>query len=205
LGNVSSGDVNYGDFHEFVKGCRIIYDYVHQRYIVFNPEYDSVLNAYKYSYAYIYSLKSNKWGVMSGTFLSGVNSYPDALAINTSNTVVDLSEDGATTGVKGLIITRPLKLDPADALKTVNTIIQRGYFDYADTTRTVKPVRQALWGSRDMFNWKLIWSSTDQYLRGFSGTPYKYFRLALLVDLKPDESLYGCTVQYEPRFLDQPR
>lgn len=205
LGNVSSGDVNYGDFHEFIKGCRIIYDYVHQRYIVFNPEYDSVLNAYKYSYAYIYSLKSNKWGVRSGTFLSGVNSYPDALAINTSNTVVDLSEDGATTGVKGMIITRPLKLDPADALKTVDTIIQRGYFDYADTTRSVKPVRQVLYGSRDLFHWHQIWSSQDQYLRGFSGTPYKYFRLALLCDLKDGESLYGCTVRYEPRLTDQPR
>jgi len=51
----------------------------------------------------------------------------------------------------------------------------------------------------------LVWSSQDQYLRGFRGTPYKYFRLALICNLDEGERLYGFTVQYEPRYLNQPR
>lgn len=192
-------------FSTFLSGCRMIYDYTHQRIIVYNTAHN---------YAYVYSLKDHKWGLMTTNIDYGINSYPDALAVTDDNHLVNLSDEVAyetvdneqvPIHVKGLIITRPLKLDAPDALKTIDTIIQRGKFNFLDTSRSVKPVRSILFGSRDLYNWMLVRSSTDHNLRGFSGTPYKYFRIILLVDFLPDESIYGCTLQYTPRYLNRPR
>ena len=193
-------------FRQFLTGCRMIYDYTNQRIIVFNPEC---------AYAYVYSLKSKKWGIMQSSITDTVNSYPEALVIAsatipatqvgspdvTINSVVNLSdpdEASVLQGVKGMLVTRPLKLDAPDILKTIDTIIQRGYFRKGH-------VKTILYGSRDLFNWQTIWSSTDHYLRGFRGTPYKYFRIALVCNLDKEEGIFGCTIQYNPRLTNQPR
>lgn len=199
-------------FRQFLtqdEGCRMLYDYIHQRVILYNAACN---------YAYVYSLKDKKWGMMENKLLYHLNAYPEALAVireNGQDILVNMSEEdvasltdpvtGEINGVQATLLTRPLKLDLPDGLKTVDTIIQRGMFDYADKTRAQKPVQQILYGSRDLYNWHLVWSSKDQYLRGFRGTPYKYFRLALICDLRPDEFLTGCTVQYTPRYTNQPR
>jgi hypothetical protein len=197
-------------FSSFLSGCRMIYDYTHQRIIVYNSGNN---------YAYVYSLKDHKWGMMITNIDYGINSYPEALAVTDASTggtrsVINLSQEVLTETaddetvpvyVKGLVVTRPLKLDQPDALKTIDTIIQRGKFNFLDTSRTVKPIRSILFGSRDLYNWHLVASSTDHYLRGFSGTPYKYFRIVVLVDFHPDESVYGATIQYTPRYLNRPR
>lgn len=183
-------------FSQFLNGCRMIYDYTHQRIIVYNSGSN---------YAYVYSLKDHKWSTMPTSIDYGINSYPEALAVTDDGMLIDLSKDGnVTTGVKGIIITRPIKLEP-DILKTWDTVIQRGYFHHLDTSRSVKPIRTILYGSRDLFHWFLIGSSTDHYLRGFRGTPFKFFRIVLLVDFRPDESVYGCTIQYNLRYTNRPR
>ena len=174
----------------------MIYDYVHQRIIVYNTAQN---------YAYIYSLKDHKWGMMTTSIDYGINSYPEALAVTDDHKVVNISNSVSTGSVKGIIVTRPLKLDQPDALKTIDTIIQRGKFDFLKSGRTPKPIRTILYGSRDLYNWFMISSSTDHYLRGFSGTPYKYFRIVLLCDMFADESVYGATIQYKPRYLNRPR
>lgn len=194
-------------FTDYLKGARMTYDYTGQRIIVFNP------TATAYSYAYVYSLKDKKWGMMESTLSYPINSYPEALAVTKGNKLVNLSQDvnsneSASDDVQTvnvLLATRPLKLDQGDVLKTVNTVIQRGKFDYLQSGRTPKPVRSLLMGSRDLYNWHMIWSSADHYLRGFSGTPYKYFRIVVLGSLAPDESLFGCTVNYVPKLINQVR
>ena len=190
-----TGELDYVPFLDYLQAGRMLYDYVHQRVVVYNPDKP---------YAYVYSIDSGEWGMQRSDLVDDVNSYPEALGIDDDGTVVDFSEVDPTAGVKGMLITRPFKLEPHDALKTINTIIQRGVFDYHNAGG-VKKVQQILYGSRDLFNWHLIWSSQDQYLRGFRGTPYKYFRLALICDLEEKERLYGFTVQYEPRYTNQPR
>lgn len=193
----TQADLNYATFHEFVKGCRMLYSYNLQRIIVFNRDYP---------YAYVYSLKSKSWGMMPSTIAYAIPSYPEALAQLEDGTIVDYSgtadttteEDGSLTGIKGVLITRPLKLDAPDALKTVDTVIQRGNFQRGH-------IKTAIYGSRDLINWFVVWTSVDHYLRGFRGTPYKYFRLVLLCDLDPTESVYGCSIQYTPRFTNRLR
>ena len=90
------------------------------------------------------------------------------------------------------------KIDDPDALKTIETIIQRGMFRSTH-------VQQVLYGSNDLFNWHPVWSSVDKIMRGFRGTPYKAFRLALVCKLDKNESIYGCTVVYNPRMTNQVR
>lgn len=175
-------------FSEFLKTCRMIYDYAHQHIIVFSTQH---------TYAYVYSLKDKMWGMMYSNLLYNVNSYPEALAVNSKGELVDFS-GALSRDVKGLLVTRPLKLDAPDILKTVDTVIQRGNFRKGH-------VQSVLYGSRDLQNWHLVWSSKDHYLRGFRGTPYKYFRIALLCDLSPDESIFGASVQFTPRLTDRLR
>lgn len=175
-------------FSSFLKKCGMLYDYVHQRIIVYSPEY---------TYAYVYSLKSQKWGMMYSQIVSDINSYPEAMAVDREGRLVDFSQTNDTT-INGLVVTRPLRLDAPNVLKTVNNVIQRGHFRRGH-------VKTVLYGSRDLFSWHLVWSSKDHFMRGFSGTPYKYYRIGLLLNMEPDESIYGCSVQHEPRHTNQPR
>lgn len=175
-------------FLDFISDCGMLYDYVHQRVIVYNPNY---------TYAYVYSLKSKEWGMMYSTIEAGINSYPEALAVDHDGALLNFSAmDGEST--KGLMVSRPIKLETPDVLKTMDTVIQRGHFQKGH-------VQSVLYGSRDLYNWHLVWSSKDHYLRGFRGTPYKYFRIALLCNLSPDESIFGASLQFTPRLTNQPR
>lgn len=185
---ITTSDATFLPFKEFVSECRMIYDYVHQRIIVYNSTV---------SYAYVYSLKSKMWGMMSSDIVSNINSYPEALAMAEGSKLINLSETDETQ-VTSLVVTRPFKIGEANVFKTINAIIQRGFFDRSH-------VRQILYGSNDLFNWHIVWSSEDKYLRGFRGTPYKAYRLALICSLDKTESLYGFTVQYITRMTNQPR
>lgn len=175
-------------FTEFLTQCQMIYDYVHQRVIVYAPSI---------TYAYVYSLKTQQWGMIFSNIASHLNSYPEALAVDSSNAVLNFSVPTADA-VKCLYTTRPLKLEAANTLKTIDNIIQRGFFRKGN-------VATALYGSRDLVNWHLVWSSKDHYLRGFRGSPYKYFRIAGVATLNADENIFGASVQFSPRQANQPR
>ncbi len=179
-------------FLTFIQDCQMLYDYTHQRIIVYSPSR---------SYAYVFSLKSKLWSMMPSDIKGTVNYFPNALALASDGCVENYSEDADTdelTAVSGTIITRPLKLEPTDALKSITSIIQRGQFRKGH-------VQTILYGSRDLFNWQLVWSSSDHYLRGFSGTPYKYFRIALICSMAADESIFGCDIDYIPRYTNRLR
>lgn len=190
----SLGDVAMLPFNDFLEGCRMVYDYTHQRIIVYNS---------RVRYAYVYSIKSKSWGMMLSDIYASVNSYPQALAMSARASggvdmpvLVDFSISAEPS--PGLLVTRPLKLDPPNVFKTINTIIQRGMFKYDH-------VIQVLYGSNDLYNWHIVWSSTNKYLRGFSGTPYKFFRMAMVCSLSNGESIYGCSVRYGTRKTNKPR
>ena len=180
----------------FLSGCQMLYSYNRQQIIVFNPDYQ---------YAYIYSLESKMWGMMRSEIAARVLSYPEAYAMTTDNKLVDYSKEKKESGsyvVKSpqFLITRPIKLDPSlkDVHKTIDTIITRGNF-------TRGHVKTVLYGSRDLRSWFPIYTSVDHFLRHFRGTPYKYFRIALICSLTHDESIWGSSIQYTPKLTNQPR
>lgn len=188
-------------FSEYRKGARMAYDYVNQRIVVFNANKD---------YAYVFSMKSKLWGIVASSLTSTINSYPNAYAMAkiktvgsdgkqevTNNCLVDLSRS-AETHQKGLLVTRPIKLDVASMLKTFDTVFLRGLFDKGK-------LQVALYGSRDNINWHLVHSAKEHYLRGFRGTPYKYFRIVVITNLSIGETLVGASVSYTPRLINQIR
>lgn len=195
LGHSADACLPMQPFLGFLAGCQMVYDYVHQRIFVYNPT--KVNGSPKYTYAYVFSLKSKMWGMVFTNLASTINAYPEALAMTLDNKLVSFSETDEEV-CKGLYITRPLKLEAADVHKTISALIQRGHFQRGD-------VGTVLYGSRDLYTWHLIWSSKDHYLRGFRGTPYKYFRIAGLATLTDGKSIFGASVNFEPRHTNQLR
>lgn len=200
LAGLDSTSTQVAPFSDFIKSCRMIYDYEGQRVIVYNPTFKDNGTELQFPYAYTYYLKSKRWGVAPSSIVSDASSYPKPIAVDKRGKLLDLSTDvvSAVSGVKGLVITRPIKLPPLNDLKAISAIIQRGYFKKGH-------LQTILYGSRDLFTWELISSSQDHIIRGFRGTGYKYFKLALLCSLDENESVTGCTVEYRLKQNDQPR
>lgn len=175
-------------WEQYKANIQMLYDYTGQRIIVFNPGY---------GHAYVFSLESKQWGIMESNIQSTVDYYPEAYAMTSDGDLVDYSvadEDFA----EGYYITRPLKLDAPDVHKTITGIIQRGQFKKGH-------VNTMLYGSRDLDKWYPVYGSADHILRGMRGTPYKYFRIASIFHLERDESITGCSVDYEPRLNNKLR
>lgn len=185
---ITQADITLLPFNEFLRGCRMVYDYTHQHIIVYNSAA---------RYAYVFSLKSRLWGMMYSDIVANVNSYPEALAMADGARLVDFSKSDVEN-ITALIITRPFKMESPDSFKTINTVIQRGMFRSTH-------VRQVLYGSNDLIHWHVVWSSVNNIMRGFRGTPYKSYRLALVCRFDKAESIYGCTVVFEPRMTNQVR
>ena len=186
---ISTEQTEHLPLKDFLLGAEMIYDYPRQRLYAYNP---------KTSYTYVYSLKSKQWSTTETNIRKAVNSYPQTIAVTKDGKVVDYSKIDPTKGIRGLLVTRPLKLASPDTMKTIRSVIQRGFFRKGH-------VRSILYGSRDLYSWHVIASSTDHIMRGMSGTPYKYFKVAALCNLDPDESLFGCTIEYLPKLTDKPR
>lgn len=186
-----ASDITYIPFREFMKGADMVYDYYAGRIIVYNPDQ---------TYAYVYSLKSKMWGVMHSDLKKRVNIYPEAYAINKDNNIVDLYQSQLTEDTPYFLCTRPFGLDNAEAFKTIYAQIARGYF-----RNQRGKCGMVLYGSNDLFKWYAIHTSVDKYLRGMCGSPYKYFRLALVGSLAPDESLSGFSTEYKIRWNNKLR
>ena len=185
------------DVLSYLRGCSMVYDYIGQRVLLFNPDYD---------YNLVYSMRSGEWGGGALGVTGKVDCWP-ASAVITAGGVEGRADVRMTDGgqdpdawlVDGWLVTRPLKLRAGgDVLKTVRSVIVRGVFREGH-------VQVELEGSRDLFMWHRIWSSATHRVRGYSGTPWKYFRLRLYVSLERDESLTGASVDYVVKYLGKMR
>lgn len=236
-------------FIDYIKNCRMAYDYVNQRIVLFNPDK---------GYAYVYSLKTKLWGIQECSLSSVINSYPDALAmakgeaeeeeeekgkekeeeenspvssflsqpqasapgnqpqasapesvpvspfcrsskLQRRNYLVDLSHTDAES-VSCLLVSRPLKFDAPDILKTITTTIQRGMLPrHKDDMATI------LYGTRDYISWHLIGSARGLSLRSFRGTPYKAFRIVSAVTMRKGDTIAGCSFDVIPRMTNRLR
>ena len=170
---------------QFVKGCSMVYDYTNQQVIVSNHAYEQAL---------VLSLKSGQWAHMDMKIYRAVPSYPNALAM-TDGKLVDFSTR-LDEKVNVSLITRPFKLDAPDIHKTIRQIIQRGVENSGI---------QALYASNDLQNWVSVWACNGPRMGSFSGTPYKYFRMALSLEAVADTSLSGFSVEYLPKLTDRLR
>lgn len=190
LGHPDDNCLDTAPFPQFLASCKMLYDYSHQRIFFYNPSAD-------FPYGYIYSLKSKEWGMFLSRFADGLNAYPDAIAVDSDGAIVDFSS-ADTLSQPGILLSRPIKLEAPDVLKTVNSLIIRGNFA-ADGVAT------ALFGSRDLIHWHLVWSKASHILRSFSGSPYKYYRILCVANLDPSESIFGASIQFSTRLTNRLR
>ncbi len=192
VGDVDSKDIKYARFRNFLGDASMIYDYYDNRIIVFNPSY---------TYAYVYSLKSKMWGTMESNFTQRVNIYPESYAVNKSNQIVNVYSKDSAIDVPYFVCTRPLSLQATNIHKTMLSTITRGYFRSLPSGKC----GMVLYGSNDLFKWYLVSSSVNQYLRGMAGTPYKYFRVALIGSLGVSESIEGLSTDFIERMNNKLR
>lgn len=177
---------------------RMIYDYARQRIIVYQTIGDSASVEQRGSYAYVYGLRSKRWTMMQTDIATSVPSYPEALAMTHNGKLVDLSgakggADGEPlTGLKGVLITRPIKLDMPDVLKTFVKVYQRGNFRRGS-------VKSIIYGSQDLSSWHLIASRSHHRIDNIHGTGYRYLRIVLICDLEEGESIQGCSIEFMPK------
>lgn len=181
-------------FNQFIKYCRIAYDYSGRRLLFFAGGV----------YAYVYRLTSQTWHKLSllgqsMLFDAPLNSYPDCWIGMTGLTsgrykVYDFSVeyDGSPDQqtLPGLIVSRPFDLDEPDVRKAVTALRIRGKFNRPDA-------KYVLLGSMDGIHWGI--------LRSLRGGSYRLFRIAVLDDLRPEERITWIDVEYETRFANRMR
>ena len=191
LGNIPESDVKYVRFRKYLEEAGMIYDYYDSRIIVFNPNY---------TYAYVYSLKSKMWGTMHNVFNKRVNIYPESYATNKDGKILDVYVKEPTENVPFFLCSRPLTLGQ-DAYKTMFDCITRGYFSSIQAGKC----GTVLFGSNDLTNWYYVGSSVNMYLRNLVGSPYKYFRIALMGNLAHNESISALSTVFQPRLQNKLR
>lgn len=179
-------------FEEYMSGCAMAFDYANRRLMVFNDTKP---------YAYIFSLRDGLWSIATSDYIGVANNYPDSYLTHQSGGLSNLSEiispDDART-VQGLLITRPLKLDAPDVLKTVSTVAQKGQLQPTQ-------VKQVLYGSRDGATFQPLASSTAAFIRRAAGTPYKQFRLVVIPSLTIRDSLSKAVIEFNLKYTNKLR
>ena len=187
-----SGEISYIRFKDYLKSADMIYDYNNNRIIVFNPNQ---------AYAYVYSLKSKMWGTMKNVFNKRVNIYPESYATNKDGKILNVYVDEPYSNTPYFLCSRPLTISDKEVYKTIFTCIARGYF-----RKEIKgKCAMVLYGSNNLFDWYLIKTSINEYLRGIAGSPYKYFRIALIGKLAPNESISGLSAEFQERLQNKLR
>ena len=187
-----SGEISYIRFRDYLKSADMIYDYYDNRIIVFNPNQ---------AYAYVYSLKSKMWGTMKNVFNKRVNIYPESYATNKEGKIINVYVEEPYSNTPYFLCSRPLTISNKEVYKTIFTCIARGYFRKGTNGKCAI----VLYGSNNLFDWYLIKTSINEYLRGIAGSPYKYFRVALIGNLDTNESISGLSAEFQERLQNKLR
>lgn len=187
-----SGEISYIRFKDYLKSADMIYDYYDNRIIVFNPNQ---------AYAYVYSLKSKMWGTMKNVFNKRVNIYPESYATNKEGKILNVYVEEPYSNTPYFLCSRPLTISDKEVYKTIFTCIARGYFRKGTNGKCAI----ILYGSNNLFDWYLIKTSINEYLRGIAGSPYKYFRVALIGNLATNESISGLSAEFQERLQNKLR
>lgn len=179
-------------FKEFIKGCRIVYDYTHQLIVIFNPSADV-------RYAYVYSLESQSWGMQSINLVYGVPSYPDALVVDADNNLCNLSEDSGEF-LQSLIITRPMTLDAPDIYKVLSTIKHHGDINPAKTTTLILGANRI-----DNASWIPLVAYGGQAFQAFRTSAVKFARIALLTRFEDSQHISSTSIEITPKLIGKLR
>ena len=173
--NFYDGNINI-DFIDFIKSAKIAYDYAHQRLIIFQPEG-----------TFVYSLASKSFAMLDRSYSGVVLNYPECYVMDNQNNLLNLSQENQED-ISFFVLSRPFQL--SDHLATIRQIMQRGLF---------KDMKMVLYGSRDFKNWFVITSSSYNRAGGFSGTPYRAFRILISGNIEYAHALSELRIEFVER------
>lgn len=173
------------DFLDFVKECRMAYDYANSRVVLYAEEQD---------FCYVYSLTSGTWATLGTAIENGVTDYPDVY-VQTGQEVRNFSvriDYDATKLIDTLVVTRPIKLGDDD-YKTIYELVNRG---------AMRRSRGAvvLWGSHDGLRYVVLKGVNGNRLYRNSGSGWRYFRIGILGEMAVGETLTCSSVAFRRKY-----
>lgn len=190
-------DVPNPDTHieEWLQDAKLLYDDKRQMIYAFNGE--NVLG-------YVYSISDQAWGMMVHDLAHPLPCYTDALAVTREDSdgkrrLVNMSDHtGCGAAPKSVLVTRPLTFGSADAYKSIEALTLRGMLDKDDAKLVV-------WASNDLKHWAVVASSQTSWYRGKSGTPYKYYRIGIVLEWEEEDSLNAIGADITTRLTNRIR
>jgi hypothetical protein len=185
IANIATASVDSEGFRDYLEKARMAYDYSSDRIIIYSK-------GKKFSYVYNFSTATvGKLVIGNGDgIVTHVLDYPDSIVQTTSGKLYSLygKEDinELNTQRMGFAITRPLKCGHALSLKTIMQVKNL----WAKVSGA-SSVQYKIYGSND--------NATYYQLKSRFGKPYKYYRMALFVNMLPKESISGTVLVIEER------
>lgn len=176
------------DIEQFLKDANLAYEYIngHGRIYAINGQH---------GYAYVFDILSKTWSKVKSDYKRAVNNYPDTYVQASDGTIKILSSLGQSQeNIRVMFITRPIKLE--NALFYLQWVNHKGIIK--NTINTV------IYGSRDGINYQPIKSGTKRLLR-LTGSPYRFFKIAVIDSLDPKDVVSGLDISYEPRYTNRLR
>ena len=167
-------------FADIIADAKIIYDYTGSRLLIV-PKNMNPAGA-TYIVAYIFSIHDGTWSTVAlSTMRSFINGYPYPYMqyANGKLRLLDkpYSDFYSRRGEYGFIVTRILSY--SDTMDLI-----RGYRQMHNSTFNQKIY---FYGSNDQKSWIYIGNSAKDFHNYLPGHPYRFFRIALSLTLKPSE------------------
>lgn len=185
------------DFREILKTCTIAYDYVNQLLRIFPKREDENNSTHPYKY-YVYSFTTREFASVVGSEFevkdgesvtynevkTVVPDYPSSIVQIGDALYRPAERDDNENTKKGLLLTRPITLDEPFALKKLHDMrLHYSKFDGKSKCHVV------VYASNDGTNWAPI--------RSLRKRSYKYYRFAIITDMKDMDALSGMVLRYE--------
>lgn len=168
------------DFRDILKSCKIAYDYVNKMLRIF-PMGDNFNDKY-----YVYSLESGEYATVyqKNEITTVVPDYPSSI-VQIGGALYRPSErDNDKNTKKGLLLTRPIMLDEPFALKKLHDI-RLHYSKFYEKSKC----HVIVYVSNDGNHW--------MQLKSLRRRSYKYYRFAIITDMKDMDALSGMVLRYE--------
>lgn len=176
------------DIEVFLKGCNLAYEYMNG-----NGRIIAINGAYKY--AYVFDILSKTWSKIKSDYKRAVNNYPDTYAQASDGSIKVLSSLGSSqTDIRVMYVTRPIKME--EVLFNLQWV--------KHSLLSQKVINTVIYASRDGITYQPVHSSKKKLLR-ITGSPFRYYKIAVIAELSPKDILTGIDITYEPKFTNRLR
>ena len=185
-----TGKIEPVSFVDFIKKCKIAYDYRDNLLWIVNPDY---------KHCFILSIES---GAYAMTTLGGypenvVNDYPDTLIeidngkssaqYKTLSLISRPNINDDERRISSFIISRPMKIGDQNSLKTPTMI------RYIGNNNRKAVIKLRLFASDDLINWVRV--------NSLRGRGFKYYKYNIIFeDLLPTDTFSGVTERWQFRY-----